>query len=47
METDVEIQNQTLDRAQESCGRGRGRIEGAREITDTTGKHTESTNMGL
>lgn len=30
----------------EFCGRGEGKIEGAREVKETTGKPTESTHVG-
>jgi hypothetical protein len=30
----------------ESCGRGGGKIEGAREVKETTGKSAESSNLG-
>jgi hypothetical protein len=44
-ETDEEIHCQRLVRAGESYGRGRGRIEGARNVKNTT-RPIKSTNLG-
>jgi hypothetical protein len=38
--------NKYWEEVGESCGRGGRRIEGARQVEDTTRKPTESTNLG-
>jgi hypothetical protein len=44
METDAKNHNQRQLR--ESCGRGRGRVEGSREVKDATRKSTDTTKLG-
>lgn len=43
--TNAEAHSQTLNRAQESCGRVRGRIEGPKEDRDPTRRPIESANL--
>jgi hypothetical protein len=45
MEIDSENYSQTLCVLRKSCGRGEGKIEGARGVKDTIRKPTESPSL--